>query len=98
VDCARCSRCVLVSTSVFLTLEIQSESESNSREVGCYPWDVCAGIVIAEEAGALVTGPHQVFEAIKDTPAFGEVTEDILMGRKYIIVRGIAVNQPLFLD
>ncbi|KAI5829277.1 hypothetical protein K523DRAFT_242574 [Schizophyllum commune Tattone D] len=59
-------------------------------EIGCYPWDVCAGIVIAQEAGGLVTGSHQVFAATKDDASkFGEVSEEILWGRKYVVVRAI---------
>ncbi|KAF8203958.1 hypothetical protein BJ912DRAFT_895941 [Pholiota molesta] len=58
-------------------------------EIGCWPWDVCAGIVIAEEAGGVVTGSHNVF-ASTEKSSFGEVTEEILTGRKYIVVRGIA--------
>jgi len=58
-------------------------------EIGCWPWDVCAGIVIAEEAGGAVTGSHTVF-ASTEKHSFGEVTEEILIGRKYIVVRGIA--------
>ncbi|KAJ2921563.1 hypothetical protein H1R20_g15530, partial [Candolleomyces eurysporus] len=62
-------------------------------EIGCWPWDVCAGIVIAEEAGGLVTGSHEAFEATKDTDQFGVVTEEILTGRKYLVIRGIG-NTP----
>ena len=51
-----------------------------------------AGIVIAEEAGGLVTGSHEVFAATVATDGFGEVTEDILTGRKYVVVRGISPN------
>ena len=59
------------------------------REIGCWPWDVCAGIVIAQEAGGIVTGSHEAFEATKNTDQFGVVTEEILTGRKYLVVRGI---------
>jgi len=59
------------------------------REIGCWPWDVCAGIVIAEEAGGVVTGSHSIFSASSDKD-FGVVTEAILTGRKYIVVRAIA--------
>ncbi|KAF8492820.1 inositol monophosphatase [Russula emetica] len=52
-------------------------------EIGCWPWDVCAGIVIAQEAGGFVTGS-------KDTPHDGVVTESILTGRRYLIIRGVA--------
>ncbi|CAE6514951.1 unnamed protein product [Rhizoctonia solani] len=51
-------------------------------EIGCWPWDVCAGVVIAQEAGGLVGGSSQV------TPT-GTVDENILTGRKYIVIRGI---------
>lgn len=61
------------------------------REIGCWPWDVCAGIVIAEGAGGLVTGSNAAFSAAAaDGENFGDVTEDILTGRKYIVVRAIA--------
>lgn len=42
-----------------------------------------AGIVIAQEAGGFVTGSRW-------SPHDGEVTEDILRGRKYLVVRGLA--------
>jgi myo-inositol-1(or 4)-monophosphatase len=42
-----------------------------------------AGIVIAQEAGCLVTGSHS-------SPHDGEVTPQILLGRKYFLVRAIA--------
>ncbi|VDC04207.1 unnamed protein product [Peniophora sp. CBMAI 1063] len=54
-------------------------------EVGCWAWDVCAGVVIAQEAGGFVTGSA-------DSPHDGDVTENILMGRKYLVVRGIAAT------
>lgn len=64
------------------------------------PWDVCvrrcllpqvdffltgaaqAGIVIAQEAGGFVTGS-------KDAPHDGVVTEAILTGRRYLVIRGV---------
>jgi len=52
-------------------------------EIGCWPWDVCAGIVIAQEAGGFVTGS-------KDVPHDGVVTEAILTGRRYLVIRGVA--------
>ncbi|KAI9510769.1 inositol monophosphatase [Russula earlei] len=51
--------------------------------IGCWPWDVCAGIVIAQEAGAFVTGS-------KDAPHDGIVTEAVLTGRRYLVIRGVA--------
>ncbi|KAJ7651616.1 hypothetical protein DFH06DRAFT_1207520 [Mycena polygramma] len=62
-------------------------------EVGCWPWDVCAGIVIAEGAGGIVTGSHDVFSATSSSESFGDVTEDILTGRKYIVVRAIGETE-----
>jgi hypothetical protein len=41
-----------------------------------------AGIVIAQEAGAFVTGS-------KDAPHDGLVTEAILTGRRYLVIRGV---------
>ncbi|KAG6820152.1 hypothetical protein H0H93_004734 [Arthromyces matolae] len=61
-------------------------------EIGCWPWDVCAGIVIAQEAGGVITGSHEAFAASVDSDAFGDVTEEILKGRKYIVVRAISGN------
>ncbi|KAG9079449.1 hypothetical protein FRC06_007715 [Ceratobasidium sp. 370] len=52
-------------------------------EIGCWPWDVCAGVVIAQEAGGFVSGSSKV-------PLMGVVDEQILTGRKYIVIRGIA--------
>ncbi|KAI9459665.1 inositol monophosphatase [Lactarius psammicola] len=51
--------------------------------IGCWPWDVCAGIVIAQEAGGFVTGSKAV-------PHDGVVTEAILTGRRYLVIRGVA--------
>ncbi|KAM6498758.1 hypothetical protein JOM56_006706 [Amanita muscaria] len=59
-------------------------------EIGCWPWDVCAGIVIAEEAGGVVSGSRDAFLESCKTGTFGDVTEAILTGRKYIVIRGIA--------
>ena len=63
------------------------------REIGCWPWDVCAGIVIAEEAGCVVTGSHDAFAASSSSENFGIVTEEILTGRKYIVVRAIGDSE-----
>ncbi|KAI0031030.1 inositol monophosphatase [Vararia minispora EC-137] len=52
-------------------------------EIGCWAWDVCAGVIIAQEAGGFVTGS-------KDCPHDGNITEEILTGRKYLVIRGIA--------
>jgi hypothetical protein len=59
------------------------------REIGCWPWDVCAGIVIAEEAGCVVTGSHDTFATSSSSENFGIVTEEVLTGRKYLVVRAI---------
>jgi len=58
-------------------------------EIGCWPWDVCAGMVIAQEAGGVVTGSHSVLnEASADFDPF-KVTPEVLTGRKYLVIRGI---------
>lgn len=48
--------------------------------------------MIAEEAGGVVTGSHEVFEATRSSDKFGDVTEEILTGRKYVVVRAIGEN------
>ncbi|KAH9923166.1 uncharacterized protein BXZ73DRAFT_51133 [Epithele typhae] len=47
-----------------------------------WPWDVCAGAVIAQEAGCLVAGK-------RGAPLDNNVDEEILWGRKYIVIRAI---------
>lgn len=69
------------------------------------PWDVCAGIVIAQEAGAIITGSAPSFKSAltslstpKDQLSSSklsndttpfEVTPEILAGRKYLVVRAM---------
>lgn len=62
-------------------------------EIGCWAWDVCAGIVIAQEAGAAVVGSHAHTMSVIETDAFNQVTPDVLTGRKYVVVRAIATDQ-----
>lgn len=45
--------------------------------------------MIAQEAGGFVSGAHH-------TDHDGEVTEDLLLGRKYIVVRSVGSLNPLF--
>ncbi|KAF8499450.1 myo inositol monophosphatase [Gautieria morchelliformis] len=60
-------------------------------EIGCWPWDVCAGIVIALEAGCYVTGSRDFFLAHRDEdPSQFTDWDEILWGRKYIVIRAIA--------
>ncbi|KAF9225279.1 hypothetical protein BS17DRAFT_588847 [Gyrodon lividus] len=58
-------------------------------EIGCWPWDVCAGIVIAQEAGGVVTGSHDVLKAASTGFDPFKVTEEVLTGRKYLVIRGM---------
>ncbi|KAF8634875.1 hypothetical protein AX15_000629 [Amanita polypyramis BW_CC] len=58
-------------------------------EIGCWPWDVSAGIIIAEEAGGVVAGSCDAFLQSCDSGTFGEITEATLTGRKYIVVRAV---------
>ena len=60
-----------------------------AREIGSWSWDVCAGIVIAQEAGGVVTGSHEAFTSSSSSSSFGDVTEEILTGRKYVVVRAV---------
>ncbi|KAF8589150.1 hypothetical protein K439DRAFT_1613038 [Ramaria rubella] len=60
-------------------------------EIGCWPWDVCAGIVIAQEAGCYVTGSREFFLSHRDEdpPQFKD-WDELIWGRKYIVIRAIA--------
>ncbi|KAI0370097.1 inositol monophosphatase [Pilatotrama ljubarskyi] len=55
-------------------------------EIGCWPWDVCAGAIIAQEAGCLVTGSH-------NSPLDNDVNQEVLEGRKYIVIRAIGDSE-----
>lgn len=52
-------------------------------------WDVCAGIVIVQEAGGIAVGSKQSALSTLSSSNFAKVTPDILQGRKYLIVRDI---------
>ncbi|KAE8539910.1 hypothetical protein D1P53_003848 [Cryptococcus gattii VGV] len=61
-------------------------------EVGCWPWDVCAGICILEESGGRCFGG-------KTADLSGEVDAKLMAGRKYLVIRGIrATNNETTLD
>nr|ODN95972.1 myo-inositol-1(or 4)-monophosphatase [Cryptococcus depauperatus CBS 7855] len=51
-------------------------------EIGCWPWDVCAGICILEETGGRCFGA-------KTTDLTGEVDAKMMAGRKYLVIRAI---------
>ncbi|KAJ9105283.1 hypothetical protein QFC21_001651 [Naganishia friedmannii] len=53
-------------------------------DAGPYAWDVCAGIVIVQEAGGFFTGSAEDFE--KGNTPMG----DIMMNRRYCCIRAIA--------
>jgi len=89
---------MLVRINTYITFKIKQIPYIQYR-----PWDVCAGIVIAQEAGAIITGSSPSFASAlgsfystqdqtssssNDTTPF-EVTPEILTGRKYLVVRGI---------
>ena len=50
------------------------------------PWDVCAGSIIAQEAGGFVAGSH-------NSPLDNDVNQDVLEGRKYIVIRAIGDSE-----
>ncbi|OAX38681.1 myo inositol monophosphatase [Rhizopogon vinicolor AM-OR11-026] len=61
-------------------------------EIGCWPWDVCAGIVIAQEAGGAVVGSHAALAAAMSAGSSIDpfkVTPEVLTGRKYLVIRAI---------
>jgi len=55
-------------------------------EIGCWPWDVCAAIVIAQEAGCFISGS-------KTSPLDNIASEDVLAGRKHIVMRAIGDSE-----
>lgn len=60
-------------------------------EIGCWAWDVCAGVVIAKEAGAAVVGSKAHASSVIEVKGeeFNKVTPEILTARKYLVVRKI---------
>ncbi|PKI83293.1 hypothetical protein MVES_002798 [Malassezia vespertilionis] len=55
-------------------------------EIGCWAWDVCAGIVIAGEAGCAVVGSkEQARGAVQSGEWPPAVTPAVLTGRKYLV-------------
>ncbi|KAG9313909.1 myo inositol monophosphatase [Chiua virens] len=61
-------------------------------EIGCWPWDVCAAILIIQEAGGSVTSRSLL--ALGGSPADSfTMTPDVLMGREFLVFRGIAATQ-----
>jgi myo-inositol-1(or 4)-monophosphatase len=52
-------------------------------------WDVCAGIVILQEAGGIAVGSKKAALSSLSSPTFAKVDADVLQGRKYLIVRGV---------
>ncbi|KAI0652714.1 hypothetical protein C8Q79DRAFT_939044 [Trametes meyenii] len=55
-------------------------------EIGCWPWDICAGSIIAQEAGGFVAGSHT-------SPLDNDVNQAVLEGRKYIVIRAIGDSE-----
>ncbi|KAK0522777.1 hypothetical protein OC834_001165 [Tilletia horrida] len=60
------------------------------HEIGTWAWDVCAGIVIAREAGAVVIGAKSELSDIDRPDFFDTLRPGVLEGRKYLVVRQIA--------
>ena len=55
------------------------------------PWDVCAGSIIAQEAGCFVAGAH-------GTPFDNVANEAWLTGRKHFVLRAIGDTEVGFLE
>jgi fructose-1,6-bisphosphatase/inositol monophosphatase family enzyme len=51
------------------------------REVGCWPWDVCAGVLIATEAGGMATGSHTALKKNKESGTYNDIDDQILIGK-----------------
>ncbi|PWZ02284.1 hypothetical protein BCV70DRAFT_235873 [Testicularia cyperi] len=62
-------------------------------EIGCWAWDVCAGVVIAQEAGCAVVGSKKAAAEAAQGSSFNDVTPELLTGRKYVVVRAISPGQ-----
>lgn len=63
-----------------------AESMYLLKPAWCRPWDVCAGSIIAQEAGCLVAGSHT-------SPLDNNVNQEVLEGRKYIVIRSIGDSE-----
>ncbi|KAI9569488.1 myo inositol monophosphatase [Boletus coccyginus] len=61
-------------------------------EIGCWPWDVCAAIVIIQEAGGGVTSRSLLASERRHADPF-MLTADVLMGREFLVVRAIPATQ-----
>ncbi|KAF9245620.1 hypothetical protein BU15DRAFT_70691 [Melanogaster broomeanus] len=57
-------------------------------EIGCWPWDVCAAIIIIQEAGGVVTSRSLLASENVGVDPFN-LTPDILMGREFLAIRAI---------
>ncbi|KAI0801463.1 myo inositol monophosphatase [Fomes fomentarius] len=55
-------------------------------EIGTWPWDICAGAIIAQEAGGLVAGS-------RTDPLDNDVNEEIMWNRKHIVIRAIGDSE-----
>ncbi|GFZ49654.1 Inositol monophosphatase 2 [Saitozyma sp. JCM 24511] len=62
---------------------VASGGQDMHWEIGCWPWDVCAGLCILAEAGGAAFGG-------KNTSLCGTVNAELLAGRKYLFVRAVA--------
>ncbi|EJD03490.1 inositol monophosphatase [Fomitiporia mediterranea MF3/22] len=59
-------------------------------EIGCWPWDVCAGTIIAQEAGGIVSTSDL---SVHGGEVTGDMSDKVLTGRKYIVMRAIADSE-----
>ncbi|KAH0837882.1 hypothetical protein J3R83DRAFT_6110 [Lanmaoa asiatica] len=61
-------------------------------EIGCWPWDVCAAIVIIQEAGGSVTSRSLLASEHLHADPF-TLTPEVLMGREFLVIRAISTAQ-----
>ncbi|KAK0541639.1 hypothetical protein OC845_006962, partial [Tilletia horrida] len=59
------------------------------HEIGVWIWDICAGLVIAREAGGVMIGSKTELGKIDDPNFFDSIAPEVLQGRKYLVIRAI---------
>ncbi|EJD03491.1 inositol monophosphatase [Fomitiporia mediterranea MF3/22] len=59
-------------------------------EIGLGPWDVCAGTIIAQEAGGMV---NTSVISVHGGEVTGDASDKVLTGGKYVVIRAIADSE-----
>jgi len=61
-------------------------------EIGCWPWDVCAAIIIIQEAGGGVTSRSLLKRGRSQANPFA-LTPEALMGHEFLVIRAMPATQ-----